>query len=184
MIRFVTRLAALALLAWMLGFVAFVVFLPRAADPAIKTDVIVVPTGGAGRTVRGATILKSGLKTGGAGRMFISGVAVTTRGRDIASENHLDPRLFACCVDLGREASDTRSNAEETAAWLKSRKAKSVRLVTTDWHMPRARFELDQVVGSHIRIVDDAVDSQADFSVLMREYNKYLLRRVAVVAGL
>ena len=180
MIRLVTRLAALMLLAWMLGFVAFVVFLPRAADPKIKTDVIVVPTGGAGRTVRGAAILKSGA----AGRMFISGVAATTRGREIAAENHLDPRLFACCVDLGREASDTRSNAEETAAWLKTRKAKSVRLVTTDWHMPRARFELDQLVSADIRIVDDAVDSQADFSVLMREYNKYLLRRMAVAAGL
>ena len=106
-----------------------------------------------------------------------------TRGREIAAENKLDPGLFACCVDLGREASDTRSNAEETVAWLRARKAKSVRLVTTDWHMPRARFELDQVVGSDIRIIDDAVDSEADFSVLMREYNKYLLRRVAVFAG-
>jgi uncharacterized SAM-binding protein YcdF (DUF218 family) len=178
-IRLLVRLGALVLLAWMLGFVAFVVFLPRAADPKLKTDVIVVPTGGAGRTVRGAEILKSG----GAKRMFISGVAATTKAREIAAENRLDPKLFACCVDLGREASDTRSNAEETAAWLKARKAKSVRLVTTDWHMPRARFELDQAVPADIRIIDDAVDSQADFSVLMREYNKYLLRRVAVPAG-
>ncbi len=180
MIRLVVRLAALALLFWMLGFVVFAVSLPRAADAKLKTDVIVVPTGGVGRTVRGAEILKAG----GAARMFISGVAATTRGREIAAENRLDPRLFACCVDLGREASDTRSNAEETAAWLRARKAKSVRLVTTDWHMPRARFELDQVVGPDIRIIDDAVDSQPDFSVLMREYNKYLLRRVAVAVGL
>lgn len=179
MIRFIVRFAALGLLAWMLGFVAFVVFLPRAADAKLKTDVIVVPTGGAGRTIRGAQILKAG----SAKRMFISGVATTTRGREIAAENRLDPKLFACCVDLGREASDTRSNAEETAAWLRARKAKSVRLVTTDWHMPRARFELDQVVGSDVRIVDDGVDSEADFSVLMREYNKYLLRRIAVLAG-
>ncbi|UVO55926.1 YdcF family protein [Sphingomonas sp. SUN039] len=163
----------------MLGFVAYAVFLPRAADAAIKTDVIVVPTGGVGRTVRGAAILKAG----GARRMFISGVAATTRARDIAAENHLDPHLFDCCVDLGREASDTRSNAEETAAWLAGRKAKSVRLVTTDWHMARARFELDRVLPADIRVIDDAVDSEAGFGVLMREYNKYLLRRVAVLAG-
>lgn len=179
MIRFLVRIGALALLGWMLGFVAFVVFLPPAADIQIKTDAIVVPTGGVGRTVRGAEVLRRG----SAKRMFISGVAETTRGREIAAENDLDPRLFACCVDLGREASDTRSNAEETVAWLRARKAKSVRLVTTDWHMPRARFELDQVVGTDIRIIDDAVDSEADFSVLMREYNKYLLRRAAVLAG-
>jgi uncharacterized SAM-binding protein YcdF (DUF218 family) len=178
-IRLIVRLAALVLLVWILGFVAFAVSLPRAADPKLKTDVIVVPTGGVGRTVRGAAVLSAG----GARRMFISGVAATTRGREIAAENNLDPRLFDCCVDLGREASDTRSNAEETGAWLRARKAKSVRLVTTDWHMPRARFELDQVVGSDIRIIDDAVDSQPDFSVLMREYNKYLLRRIAVFSG-
>jgi len=163
----------------MLGFVAFTVFLPRAADAKLKTDVIVVPTGGAGRTVRGAQLLKAG----SAKRMFISGVATTTKAHEIAAENRLDPKLFACCVDLGREASDTRSNAEETAAWLRKRKAKSVRLVTTDWHMPRARFELDQAVGAEVRILDDGVDSEPDFSVLMREYNKYLLRRLAVLAG-
>ena len=179
MIRLAVRIAALGLLGWMLGFVAFVVLLPPAADARIKTDAIVVPTGGVGRTVRGAQILKNG----GAKRMLISGVAATTRGREIAAENALDPRLFACCVDLGREASDTRSNAEETAAWLEARKAKSVRLVTTDWHMPRARFELDQVLPGDIRVIDDAVDSEAEFGVLMREYNKYLLRRVAVLAG-
>lgn len=179
MIRFSIRVAALALLGWMLGFVAFVTLLPLEADARIKTDVIVVPTGGVGRTVRGARILKSG----GAKRMLITGVAATTRGREIAAENGLDPQLFACCVDLGREAIDTRSNADETADWLKARRAKSVRLVTTDWHMPRARFELDQVLPAGIRVIDDAVDSEAEFGVLIREYNKYLLRRVAVLAG-
>ena len=179
MIRLVVRIAALGLLGWMLGFVAFVVLLPPEADTGFKTDAIVVPTGGAGRTVRGVQILK----IGGAKRMLITGVAATTRGREIAAENGLDPRLFACCVDLGREAIDTRSNAEETAAWLKARKAKSVRLVTTDWHMLRARFELDQVLPADIRVTDDAVDSEAEFGVLMREYNKYLLRRFAVLAG-
>lgn len=179
MTRALVRIAALAMLGWMLGFVAFSVFLPRAADPSLVTDVIVVPTGGAGRTVRGAELLKAGK----AQRMLITGVATATRGRDIAAENKLDQQLFACCVDLGREASDTRSNAEETAAWLAQRKAQSVRLVTTDWHMPRARFELDRVLPADIRVIDDAVDSEPDFAVLLREYNKYLLRRAAVLAG-
>jgi uncharacterized SAM-binding protein YcdF (DUF218 family) len=178
-IRLVVRLGALALLAWMLGFVAFAVFLPRPAEVTLKTDVIVVPTGGVGRTVRGAAILKGG----GAKRMLITGVAATTTARAIAAENRLDPDLFACCVDLGHEASDTRSNAEETAAWVAARRAKSVRLVTTDWHMLRARFELDRVLPADVQVIDDAVDSEPDFGALLREYNKYLLRRVAVLAG-
>ena len=94
MTRIVVRLAALALLLWMLGFVAFVVLLPRAADPKLKTDVIVVPTGGAGRTARGAEILAAGSAT----RMFISGVATATKGHEIAAQNHL-PCIYL--VDSG-----------------------------------------------------------------------------------
>ncbi len=179
MTRFFVRISAFILLVWALRFAAFVVFLPGPADPAIRTDVIVVPTGAPGRIQRGAMLVMAG----SASRMFISGAALNASAGSIARTNDLDRRLFACCVDVGREASNTRSNAEETVDWLRARKAKSVRLVTTDWHMPRARFELDQVVGPEIRIVDDAVDSRADFETLMREYNKYLLRRIAVLAG-
>ena len=89
--------------------------------------------------------------------------------------------MFACCVDLGREASDTRSNAEETAAWLRARKARSVRLVTTDWHMPRARFELKRALAGRAEIVPDAVDSEPSLAVLFREYNKLITRRVAAL---
>jgi uncharacterized SAM-binding protein YcdF (DUF218 family) len=178
-IRFLVRIAAVLPLVWALGFAAFVVFLPGPADPMIKTDVIVVPTGGPGRIQRGAKLVMAG----SASRMFISGAALNASAGSIARTNDLDRRLFACCVDVGHEASNTRSNAEETIDWLRTRKAKSVRLVTTDWHMPRARFELDQVVGSDIQVIDDAVDSRADFQTLMREYNKYLLRRIAVLAG-
>ena len=178
MTRFLIRVLAVVALFWMLGFAAFVVSLPGPADDRY-TDAVVVPTGGSGRIARGADLLARHR----AKRMFISGVDPKARSRDIAATNRLDPRLFACCVDLGHEANNTRANAEETVAWLRARHVTSVRLVTTDWHMPRARFELDRVAGSEITILDDAVDSHADFSVLMREYNKYLLRRLAVVGG-
>ena len=178
MIRFIIRVLACVVLAWMLGFSLFVVTLPGPADETI-TDAIVVPTGGIGRIARGADLLARHR----AKRMFISGVDPKAKGHEIALTNRLDPGLFRCCIDLGHEASNTRSNAEETLAWLRAHHARSIRLVTTDWHMPRARFELDRLVGPDIVIVDDAVDSHADFSVLMREYNKYLLRRLAVLGG-
>lgn len=179
MIRWLIRIGALAPLVWALGFATFVVFLPRPADPAIATDAIVVPTGAPGRIARGAALLAKHR----APRMLISGAGRGVTASSIARENSLDRRLFTCCVDVGYEASNTRANAKETVDWLAARKAKSVRLVTTDWHMPRARFELDRVAPRDLRIVDDAVDSEADFSVLVREYNKYLLRRLAVLAG-
>lgn len=174
------RFFAIAALAWSLGFAAFVVFLPGPASLDLRTDVIVVPTGGPGRIARGTRLVALGK----ARRMLITGAAPMVREREIAIENKLDPKIFDCCVDLDHEASNTRSNAEETVAWLQTRNVRSVRLVTTDWHLPRARLELDQVVGSNVMIVDDGIRSRASFDVLMREYNKYLLRRIAVTVGL
>ena len=176
----IARALAIVVVGWALGFALFVVALPSPAPDAIATDAIVVPTGGGGRVARGAALLEQGR----ARRMLVSGVGPGVDGGDIAERNQLSPALFAARVDLGREASDTRTNAEETLTWARKNGFGSVRLVTTDWHMPRARFELDQVGDGSLRIVDDAVDSEASFAVLMREYNKYLLRRVSALAGL
>ena len=175
----IVRIAASILLVWALGFVLFAVTLPSAADDT-RTDAIVVPTGGKGRIARGLDMLERGH----AKRMLITGVDRTVRSRELAATTGRPRRLFECCVDLGREAVDTRSNGKETADWLAKRRYKSVRLVTTDWHMPRARFELEHALGDSVRIVPDAVPSMPGFAMLLREYNKYLLRRISVVAGL
>ena len=90
-------------------------------------------------------------------------------------------RLVTCCVDLGSESVDTRSNAEEAKRWLDRRGYKSLRLITSDWHMRRARYEFRRVLGEDYELVPDAVRSQPRFTTLFGEYNKYLLRRIAVL---
>jgi uncharacterized SAM-binding protein YcdF (DUF218 family) len=163
---------------WALGFAGFVIFLPRPAGP-VKTDGIVVPTGAPGRIARGSQIIERGL----AQRMLISGVERTVRPVELSEKQAVPLKIMACCVDLGKEASDTRSNAAETAAWVKKYRYRSIRLVTSDWHMPRAQFELTRVLDPAVRIVPDAVPSDASLLALFREYNKYLLRRFAVLVG-
>ena len=69
--------------------------------------------------------------------------------------------------------------AEEAQRWLDRHKFKSVRLITSDWHMRRAGYEFDRVLGTHYRIVQDGVRSEPSFLTLFGEYNKYVLRRVA-----
>ena len=49
--------------------------------------------------------------------------------------------------------------------------------------MARARFELRREIGSDFRIVADGVESEPGFGTLLGEYNKYLLRRAAVLVG-
>jgi len=174
----IARFVSSVLVLYVLGFALFAVALPGPAG-AERTDAVVVPTGGPGRIARGLQVIKAGA----AKRMLVTGVDPTVRAGELAAELGAPRRLFDCCVDLGQEAVDTRSNGEETASWLRRNRFRSLRLVTTDWHMARARFELRREIGDEVRIVNDGVRSDPSFRTLFGEYNKYLLRRAAVIAG-
>ena len=175
----ITRVLSFVLLLYLLGYAAFAVMLPRPANEE-KTDAVVVLTGGAYRMERGLDLLKRGV----ARRMLVSGVARTVRPPELAARYPGNDALFGCCIDLGRESVDTRSNAEEVSRWMVKHKFGSLRLVTTDWHMPRARFELSRRLGGNVAVIGDAVESNPSFRALFTEYNKYLLRRSAVLVGL
>ena len=176
----IVRLFAVGVLAWMLGFVWFAVLLPQPLDGR-PTDAIVVLTGGAGRIDRGIALLQSGA----AKRMLISGVDRSVRPGELAAQYKTPQQLFNCCITLGREAIDTRSNGLETARWLERRDYKTVRLITTDWHMRRAALELRQALpDGKVAIVYDAVPSRPSLTILAREYNKYLARRIAALIGI
>lgn len=174
----IKRAFATLLLLYVLGYALFVVLLPQAGDDS-RTDAIVVLTGGAKRIERGIDLLERGR----AQRMLISGTERTVRPIELATRYETDPRLFDCCIDLGREAVDTRSNAQETSDWIERHKFKSVRLVTSDWHMPRARFELGRQTQD-LLVLTDAIESNPSFRTLFTEYNKYLLRQAAGAVGI
>lgn len=175
----ISRLISILVIAWIVGFALFAAFLPRPAGD-VKTDAIVVLTGGAGRIERGLDLIEAHR----ARRMLISGVDRRVRPHELAAQYQVPRAVFDCCVDLGAEAVDTRSNGEETAAWIARRRYRSVRLVTTDWHMARAGFELRHAIPRSVTIVEDAVPSEPGLTVLLKEYHKYLLRRGAVLVGL
>ena len=175
----IVRAGAFLLLLYLLGFVVFVVTLRHAPDDR-ATDAVVVLTGGPGRIERGVALLAHGR----ARRMLISGVDRRVRPGELAAQFAVPARLVSCCIDLGHESVDTRSNADETAEWLRRRRYRSVKLVTTDWHLPRARFELARVLAPGTRLVPDPVRSEPGLSVLVREYSKYALRRAAAPLGI
>jgi uncharacterized SAM-binding protein YcdF (DUF218 family) len=174
----VTRLLALVAMAWCLGFAAFMLALPQPLE-GYTSDAIVVPTGGPGRIPRGLELMEARQ----ARRMLITGVGAGVRPVDLARTYRAPARLIACCVDLGPEAVDTRSNAEETAAWVRAHRYASVRLVTSDWHLPRARMELAAALGPGVVILGDGVPGEPRLAILINEYNKLILRRVALWLG-
>ncbi|ANK12613.1 YdcF family protein [Erythrobacter neustonensis] len=175
----VRRAISLAVLVWAIGFLWFVVALPRPAD-GVRTDAVIVPTGGPGRIARGLQVLDSGQ----AGKMLVSGVDPEVRPREFAAEFGVSARRMACCVTLGFVAVDTRSNAAETAKWVAQNEVRSLRLVTTDWHMRRAAGELDRMLPGHVTVIRDAVPSQPDLGTLFLEYHKLIASRAAGLADL
>ena len=79
---------------------------------------------------------------------------------------------------------NSRSNAEEAGRWLTKHHFNSLRLITSDWHMRRARYEFRKVLKGKYELVSDAVRTEPSFLTLFGEYNKYVLRRIAVWADL
>jgi uncharacterized SAM-binding protein YcdF (DUF218 family) len=174
----IRKLVGLLALLWGGGFGLFLATMPGPLDDR-RTDAIVVPTGGAGRIDRGLTLLQRHA----AKRMLVTGVAPEVTPNELAAEYRVSPALMACCVDLGHEAVDTRSNGEETAGWLREHGYKTVRLVTSNWHLRRARLEMVNATGDDITVLGDGVASKPRFLTLLAEYNKLIVRRAALLLG-
>lgn len=177
----IARFGSLLLLLYATGFVLFAFTLGRPApDSARATDAAVVLTGGSGRIEHAIDVLREGK----AKRLLVAGADPAVTKADLAVRIPRSGRLLKCCVDLGSESVDTRSNAEEAGRWLARHKFHSLRLITSDWHMRRARYEFRRVLGRNYMLMPDAVRTEPAFLTLFAEYNKYLLRRIAVWADI
>jgi len=177
----IARLTALIALIYGLGFVLFAFTLGKPAPAtAPATDAAVVLTGGSGRIEHAIDVLRDGK----ARRLLVAGADPSVTKADIARRLGGSRKLIQCCVDLGSESVDTRSNAEEAGRWLTQHQFHSVRLITSDWHMRRAHYEFDKVLGRKYPLVIDGVPTEPSFLTLFGEYNKLLLRRVAVWADI
>ena len=121
------------------GLQHFVLHLPKitsSVGPA--TDGIVVITGGQQRLDTGLHLLQIG-----AGKeLLVSGVGRGVNKSILAEELDLDASvmtLLNCCVTLEFGASNTRGNALAASQWAAKNKFQSLRLVTSNYHMPRAK---------------------------------------------
>jgi uncharacterized SAM-binding protein YcdF (DUF218 family) len=175
---FLKRLAGAVVLGWMLGFVWFAMVPPQPQDGG-KTDAAIVLTGGEGRIARGLHALRKGWTR----RLLVAGVDREVRPREFAAQYRVSSRTMRCCVTLGFDSVDTRSNGQEAARWIAVKKVKSVRLITTDWHMRRAAFELSRSIPADVTVTRDAVVSHPSMGTLFIEYNKLVARWISQAWG-
>jgi uncharacterized SAM-binding protein YcdF (DUF218 family) len=174
--RFWLRLIFILAAVWIGGFLWFWTQLPPnilSAPLTLETDGIVVLTGGEGRVARGLQSLAKGQ----AKRLLISGAFRETKPSEIAAATNMPLRLFACCVDVGYDAGNTIGNAGEAAAWIGKNKYRTVRIVTSRYHVPRSLLEFEARLPA-TQIIMDAVPDTASKTELVREYNKFLIRLV------
>ncbi len=164
------------------GFVWWVSSLPEAEVPMRrKADGIVVLTGSRFRIGDALELLAAGHGK----RLLISGVYPATRLSEIAALTPEFERWFACCVDLDRMAVNTIGNAVETKRWARDQGSKSLIVVTSNFHMPRAMAEisnqLPDVALVPFPVVSDRVKVEtwwtnpATARLLFFEYLKYMV---------
>ena len=178
---------AILFVAAAIGFIAFLSQL-RGVEvrPARNADGIVVLTGGSSRVSDAMELLAGGYGK----RLLISGVHPTNAASDISRSLPDNHSLLGCCVDLDRSAVNTRSNAAETRRWARERGFKSLIVVTSNYHMPRAIVELSHAMPD-VTLIPFAVvgdrwrdepwwTSGATMRLLLSEYAKYVAVEVRV----
>jgi uncharacterized SAM-binding protein YcdF (DUF218 family) len=131
-------LCAAAALSIGLGFVWFVRHVPdEEVSLGRDADGIVALTGGASRITDAIELLASGRGK----RLLISGAYRATNSNEISRLNPEFERWVRCCVDFDRSL-NTLGNAVETGRWAESRGFRSLIVVTSNYHMPRALAEI------------------------------------------
>lgn len=171
------RIASFIVIAWALGFVWFA-GIPLQPIGAGRSDAAIVLTGAEGRIPRALEVLGKGWVR----HVLVAGVDSEVRPRELAAEYDVTPGTMACCITLDRVSVDTRTNAREAASWIAANKIRSVRLITSDWHMRRAAWELEQAAPD-VEIARDAVRTKPSLRILFIEYHKLIARRIAHVFG-
>lgn len=166
-------------LLWALGgvwFAASVVSMkPQNID--VKTDAIIVLTGGDKRVNTGLDLLAGGK----ADKLFVSGVNQQVKPEELVALWPGDHAKVLCCIQLGYAADNTGANASESRVWIHSNDVKSIRLVTSNYHMARAAMIFHQTVPEieiykHPVVPDDFEPWGKQFwPQAFKEYNKALL---------
>lgn len=183
----ISVLAALGLV-WLAGLIAFARAVPQSVENgAAKTDAIVVLTGGSERLATGLDLLEKGMGK----KLFVSGVYRGVEVRELVKLSRHAPEALECCIVLGYLADNTIGNAQESAAWMTTEGFASVRLVTGNYHMPRAlaefRAALPQADIIPHPVFPEHVKASAwwynpgTLALMASEYSKYLIAKLRLL---
>ena len=166
-------------LLWVLGMVLFMALIPKpATDTVGHTDAIVVLTGGTQRLETGLQIFSET----DAKKILISGVGYKVTKKDILknfSKHETRQKINVDDIILGSIADSTISNAVEVKMFMDLHQFTTLRLITSNYHMPRSiltfkRYMPDYEIIQHPVGQDNISLLDGKFKLIFNEYNKLL----------
>ena len=173
----------LLIMLWLSGFALFFAATTTKKTARTNTDAIIVLTGGPGRIEKGLELFANGLSK----NLFITGVHKDATRSEILSKSNNRETLPPCCIILGRKATTTTENAAETKEWIDQNNIKAITMVTSTYHLPRAKLEFSHLMPSLTIIthpVDEYLDHQSKITLLFSEYHKTIYRWIQITLHL
>ena len=179
MIKNLFKSLILIVMIWFVGFIFFNRHINAyVIDEETHTDAIVVLTGGRNRIPEAVSLLNDGK----AEKLFISGVP-----KDVSLDEISKRKDIQITTDreiaLDNKSTNTIENAIEACGWMENNNIGSIRLVTSNYHIPRALEEFKAQNGNIIIIAHpvysenvskNPFDSWHIFALIASEYNKFL----------
>jgi uncharacterized SAM-binding protein YcdF (DUF218 family) len=166
------------------GFAWFVHLAGQAGRWPAHADGIVALTGGAERVETALRLLAEHR----ADRLLLSGIGGGAALAELADRAGVDPVPLASHVTLGRSATTTRGNAQETAVWARANAIHSLLVVTASYHMPRALAELGRALPDvtlyavPVRSAERPGHPAVPLRLIAEEYVKYIATWVGLTA--
>ena len=149
-----------------------------------KIDGIVVLTGDQYRIAKGIELLKNYPDK----KLLISGVNKNINAIDIMKKFPNTKNFFECCIDIGKDAKNTFENIIETFKWMKSNEFTSIIIVTSDYHVPRVKLEINRFIDNqeifYEVVKNDETDSIQRLKKITLEYIKYIRTFLSIKIGI
>ncbi len=172
---------------WLFGLILFTatVLLLQPQSPNIKSDAIIVLTGGNQRVETGLRLFAKG----DSNNIFISGVHPNVSNKDIRGQWKEAPPLPDCCITLGKHATTTIENAQEIKEWISGKDIQTIRLVTSNYHMPRAYLEVKSTINDKKILLTPIMQDDLNIKTLkfwgliFEEYHKFSLRGIQILTN-
>lgn len=180
------KLFLLLFFVYLVGFVVFTFKINQKQNiPNNKTDAIVVLTGASGRITEGIKQLVAG----NGEKLFISGVYKKNSNNNVIKSvisKLTKTNIFISSDILTRieegKAKSTIENTIETKNYIDENKIKSIRLITSFYHIPRVKILFSKYIPT-IQIIYHPIYTKKEkilfkhnnFIIVFLEYNKFLI---------